>query len=99
MKISFQGNLETKNVASSYALILKALGKSYSQVVITLDDYEKCDFAFIQLLLMIKLYVENKGLDLTWKLDLLEEDAGLLAKLNILHFLETKPVSNESISS
>ncbi len=99
LKISFQGDLETKNVASAHALLSKAFRKTFSRVVVTLNDCEKCDFAFIQLLVMIKIHVEDKGIDVAWDLNFAGEDAGLLTRLNLLHLLETKTLSNESTSS
>ena len=99
LKITFRGSLEAKNLAEGHSGILKALKKPVGKVVIGNGNYEKIDFSFIQLLLVLKKHIEQKGLDLELNLTFSDEDAGLLRKLNMMNLLQTKSENNESFSS
>ena len=96
--MSFQGSLEAKNLAADQPHMLKALKKPFGKVVIENGNYDKLDFSFIQLLLVLKKHMEQKGLQLEFNLNFSEEDAGLLRKLNMMNLLQTKSENNESVS-
>ena len=98
LKITFQGALDVKNVHDVYAALIKAMERSYKRVVIEMESYEKCDFSFIQLLIMLKSYLTHKNLEVQYNINFSSEDAELLTKLNMKDLLQTKPESYESAS-
>ncbi|MEM1406508.1 MAG: STAS domain-containing protein [Bacteroidota bacterium] len=98
LKISFQGDLEARNLEEVQRKILNNINKSPEKVVVELDKYDKIDFSFIQLLLALKKHLEIKGLVSEFNLRFSEEDTAMLSRLNIINLLQTKSENNESVN-
>ena len=90
LKISFGGLLDTKNLMIAKSKILTALKKLPRKIVIELKQYEKFDFSFIQLLLVLKSELDARELPTEFNLSFSEEDSHLLSRLNIMNLLQTK---------
>jgi len=99
LNITFQGGLQTKNMSAVKAKIINRLDKSPKKAIIKLDNYEKLDFSFIQLLVSFQAYLENKQIPYSLNLNFSVEDKDLLDKLGVINIFKNKKGSNESISS
>lgn len=91
LKLAFSGYLEARNLSDAQSDILKRMKKAPGKVIVELTEYEKMDFSFIQLLIILRKDLEQKWkVESEFNLHFSEEDKVLLSKVNIMNLLQIK---------